>query len=179
MYKKIIFPTILILFCALMLSSCGAIVKSKARKYATIEKGAIPENFGEANAKILFVTSGKKSYDKYLKSNIKKVYKGNYELVSNSDMASGKYDDVSKYRYLFDFERETWSYHSNNSVIHGPGGGTSTSTVRRFAILDRKDGKMYVMPMTSGFWSKLQRMYLKNMEEVRLQNNGVVTLGFQ
>jgi len=25
--------------------------------------------------------------------------------------------------------------------------------------------------MTSGYWSKLQRMYLKNMEEVRAKNN--------
>lgn len=158
------------------LSSCGAIVKAKANKYASIEKGAIPTNFGEGNTEILFVTKGRKSYDKYLKSNIRKVYKGKYTLVTESDMESGMYEDVSKYRYLFDFERESYGYHSNNTVIYGQsalaGGNNATGQVRRFAIRDRQEEKTYTMSMTSSYWSKLQRVYLKNMEAVRIQNNG-------
>ncbi len=172
MIKKYLLPLTLVFILALSLSSCGALVKAKARKNATVEKGAIPANFGEGNTAILFRTTGKKSYDKYLKRNIRMVYKGNYELASNADIKSGKYDDISKYRYIFDYEGVSYSYRSNNTVIYGPGGGTGTGTVRRFAITDRKDDKMYVMPMTSGLWGKLQRMYLMNMEAVRSQNNG-------
>ena len=159
----------------LTLSSCGALVKSKATKYATVEKGAIPSDFGANNTIVLFVTSGKKSYDKYLKSNIRKVYRGNYELVSKEELKSNKYSDTDKYRYAFDFKKVFYSYHSNNSVIYGQSANTgmknATGQVRRFAITDRTDNKDYVMSMTSGYWSKLQRMYLKNMEEVRAKNN--------
>ncbi|CAN0590867.1 unnamed protein product [Ectocarpus sp. 12 AP-2014] len=164
----------------LTLSSCGAIVKAKANKYASIEEGAIPSNFGEGNTEVLFVTKGKKSYDKYLKSNIKKVYKGKYVFVMESDLKSDKYNNVAKYRYLFDFERESYGYHSSNTVIYGQsaiaGGNNATGQVRRFAIRDRQEEKTYTMPMTSSFWSKLQRVYLKNMEAVRIQNSTEVEL---
>lgn len=159
----------------MVLSSCGAIVKSKARKYASVEKGAIPANFAENNETVLFVMSGKKSYDKYLKSNIKKAYQGSYELVSKSDLKSDKYANTKKYRYIFDFEKESYSYHSNNQVIHGQsaltGMNNATGQIRRFSITDRVDDEVYVMSMTSGFWSKLQRVYFQNMEKVRAKNN--------
>ncbi|WP_350288235.1 hypothetical protein [uncultured Croceitalea sp.] len=176
MKKQIIILGLLIIT-LLTLSSCGVIVKAKARNYATIEKGAIPANFGENNSIVLFMTTGKKSYDKYLKSNIRKVYNGDYELVHKFDLNLEKYTDKSKYRFIFDFEKESYSYHSNNQTIYGQsaltGANNATGQVRRFAITDRTDDKKYVMKMTSGFWSKLQRMYLKNMEEVRAKNNGI------
>ena len=167
----------LLIFTLLTFNSCVALVKSKASKYATVEKGAIPSDFGANNTAVLFVTSGKKSYDKYLKSNIRKVYRGDYELVSKEELKSSKYSDTDKYRYVFDFKKVFYSYHSNNSVIYGQSANTgmknATGQVRRFAITDRRDNKDYVMSMTSGYWSKLQRMYLKNMEEVRVRNNGM------
>lgn len=172
MIKKSLFFPSLLLTCMFLMNSCGAIVKSKARKHATVEKGAIPPDFGEGNSIVLFITTGKKSYDKYLKSNIRKVYHGNHEFIRSWELNSGRYDDTSKFRYIFDYEKTSYSYRSNNTTIHGPGGGIGTGTVRRFSITDRIDDKTYVMPMTSSFWSKLQRMYLKNMEEIRIQNNG-------
>lgn len=176
MINKSLFPLTLVFILVLSLSSCGAIVKSKAKKYATVEKGAIPADFGKNNTVVLFVTSGKKSYDKYLKSNIKKAYQGKYELVSKSELTADKYSDTDKYRYVFDYKSVSYAYHSDNSVIYGQSAHTgmnnATGQVRRFLITDRTDDKEYVMSMTSGFWSKLQRMYLKNMEEVRVQNSG-------
>lgn len=175
--KKIQFTFVLLIVSLLTLSSCGAIVKTKAKKYATVEEGAIPANFGIDNSVVLFVTSGKRSYDKYLKSNIKKAYQGDYILVSKEDIVSSKYADKNKYRYIFDFKKESYSYHSNNATIYGQSAHTgmknATGQVRRFTITDRVDEKDYVMKMTSSFWSKLQRMYMKNMESVRVQNSGI------
>ncbi len=175
--KKIQITFTVLIIALLTLSSCGAIVKTKAKKLATVEEGAIPANFGGNNSVVLFVTSGKRSYDKYLKRNIKKAYQGNYELVSKEALNSAKYADKDKYRYIFDFKKEFYSYHSDNAVIYGQSAHTgmknATGQVRRFGITDRIDKKDYVMSMTSGFWSKLQRMYIKNMETVRLQNTGI------
>ena len=159
----------LIVLGAFMLSSCGVLVKAQAKKYATVEKGAIPMDFGKEQTTLLFVTSSR-SYNKYLKKNIKKAYHGNYELVVLEDLHNKKYNDLSKYRYIFDYNYVTYTYHNDNEVIYGPGGGIATGKVKRFAITDRKEDKMYIMPMTSGFWSKLQRVYLKNLDEQRIKN---------
>ncbi len=172
--KKQLSTLSFLLIIVFTLSSCGAIVKSKAKKYATVEKGAIPADFGENNTVVLFVTSGKRSYDTYLKSNIKKAYHGKYELVSKSELRADRYSNTAKYRYIFDYKSVSYAYHSDNAVIYGQSANTgmnnATGQVRRFLITDRTDDKEYVMSMTSGFWSKIQRMYLRNMETVRIKN---------
>ncbi len=155
------------------LYSCGAIVKAKANQYATVEQGAIPEDFGVHNDTVLFITY-RNSYNKYLKRNLRKVYKGPHELVTQEELASETYTNVAKYRYVFDYTYNSYQYQSNNETLYGPGGGTGTGQVRRFHVLDRLEQKEYVMPMTSSFWSKLQRIYLKNLEMQRVKNQAVM-----
>ncbi len=145
-----------------MLSSCGAIVKSKANKYLTEEEGAIPPDFGKENTTLLFITH-RNSYNKYLKKNTRKIYQGDYELISKKEFESNsKYEDISKYRFVFDYSAVSPGY----TVIRGDGSMRDPLyDVKKFRILDRKSEKEYVSKMTSSFWSKLQKVYLKNLNE--------------
>jgi hypothetical protein len=153
-----------------LMNSCGSLVKNKAENYVTVEKGAIPENFGAGNTTMLFIVKSKKSYDKYLVSNIEEVYNGKYELITNQELLSAKYQNLKEYPYYLDFNLKTYQRYSRNSTIHGPGGGFTTSSLRQFYIKDRRSEKEYKMKMTSGYWSKLQRVYIENMEAERLKN---------
>jgi hypothetical protein len=86
-----------------LLTSCGAAVTSMANKHLTEERGAIPPDFGKDNSTIVFITY-KRSYNKYLKKNVKKIYKGKYEFATKEDFESlEKYNDIDRYRYVFDF----------------------------------------------------------------------------
>jgi hypothetical protein len=163
----------LIVLFSFLLSSCGAIVKVKAKKYATVQEGAIPEDFGTGNVTMLFITKSKKSYDKYLKKNVERCYQGKYELITHKTLEQDQYQDLETYPYYFDFGYKTYQRFTSNEVIHGPGGTRLTSgMVRKFFIIDRKTDKKYEMGMTSSYWSKLQRMYIKNLEAERLKNSG-------
>lgn len=166
---KLFLSTICIVL-SLILNSCGALVKGKANKYATVEQGAIPQEFGQDNITLLFITKGKRSYDKYLKRNVKKAYHGKYKFISITDLSSDSYSNLDEYPYYFDFQAKQYQSYSQNEVIHGPGGGFKRSTVRKFAIHDRRTNTTYPIKMTSGYWSKLQRVYIKNMEAQRLKN---------
>lgn len=145
-----------------LLTSCGAIVKSKGSNYLTEEKGAIPPEFGKENNTLLFITHHR-SYNKYLKKNTKKIYKGNYELVSENEFRTNdKYKDLNKYRFVFDY-----NYVSPGGTITKIDGtiGTPHYNVKKFRILDRKENKEYVSKITSSYWSKLQKVYLKKLNE--------------
>ncbi len=141
-----------------LFTSCGAIVKGKANKYLTEEKGAIPPEFGKENTTLLFITH-KRSYNKYLKKNVKKRFKGNYEIISSNELnANDKYQDIIKYRYVFDYDYRSYSYTKSDL---SPG----TGQVKKFYILDRKNNKRFASKMTSSYWSKLQKVYLKKLNE--------------
>lgn len=141
----------------LLLTSCGAIVKSKANKYLTEEKGAIPPEFGKENTTVLFVTHHR-SYNKYLKKNVKKIFKGDYEFIREGEYGLEKYDDKNKYRFVFDYNYISYDY-TNQSLE------TKYGKVKKFNILDRKTDKRFVSKMTSSYWSKLQKVYLKKLNE--------------
>ncbi|QXP60437.1 hypothetical protein [Olleya sp. HaHaR_3_96] len=174
--KHYLFLTIFISTITL-LSSCGAIVKSKANKNITEEKGAIPPDFGEDNSTIVFITHHR-SYNKYLKKNVKKIYKGKYEFATEEEFETqDKYNDVHKYRYIFDYSyRPAGSVWKSNTINSGD---FSTTTIRnrpalynvkKFSVVDRKKEKIYKSNMTSSFWSKLQKVYLKKLNEKRMEN---------
>jgi hypothetical protein len=141
-----------------ILTSCGAIVKGKANKNLTEEKGAIPPEFGSEKTTILFITH-KRSYNKYLKKNVRKIYKGDSEIISTEELNSNtKYDNIEKYRYIFDYDYKSYTY-TRSDLSSGSG------QVKTFYILDRKNGTKYFSPMTSSYWSKLQKIYLKKLNE--------------
>ncbi len=146
-----------------LLSSCGAIVKSKANNNLTEEKGAIPPEFGNKNTTMLFI-SHHRSYNKYLKKNVKKIYKGNSEIISTEELNSNtEYRNTEKYRYIFDYDYKSYSYTKSD-------GSFGNGQVKKFYVLDRKNEKKYKSPMTSGYWSKLQKVYLKKLNE-KLERN--------
>lgn len=145
-----------------LLSSCGAIVKSQGNKYLTEERGAIPPEFGKENTTLLFITHHR-SYNKYLKRNTKKIYQGEYELISEDEFKSNtKYQDKNKYRFVFDYNYKSPGY----DVIRADGSTRAPLyNVKKFRIFDRKEKKEYVSKITSSFWSKLQKVYLKKLNE--------------
>ena len=153
----------------LLLSSCGAIVKSKANKYLTEENGAIPPEFGNENTTVLFLTHHR-AYNKYLKRNVEKIYEGDYELITGEEFESNhKYQDIDKYRFVFDYDYIVYDYtmydYTNQSLK------VKYGKVKKFNVLDRKIDKRFVSKMTSGYWSKLQKVYLKNLNEKRISVN--------
>jgi len=93
---------IFILFTStIFLTSCGAILKGKVKKYATVEKGAIPPNFGADSTVLLFATH-ERSYNKFLKRNIKKAYTGPFLIVSDNtddtnDISNKSFDTYSMF----------------------------------------------------------------------------------
>lgn len=153
-------------------TSCGAIVKGMANKHITEEKGAIPPDFGKENTTILFITHHK-SYNKYLKKNVKKLYKGEYEFVSEEEFESNeKYKNLNKYRFIFDYSyRPAGSVWKTSTINSGSHSITTTRnrpalySVKKFTIVDRKAEKIYKSRLTSSMWSKLQKIYLKKLNE--------------
>lgn len=165
MYRPIkLFAFIFILF--VHLNSCGVLMRAKAKKYVTIAKGAIPPNFGADNSGILFLTH-QNSYNRYLKRNIRKAYGGPHGFMGPEELEE---KGAGTYRYIFDYGYRTGQRFSPNTVVHGAGGGLSTTRVKQFFITDTKTDSSYILKVTSGYWSKLQRFYLKKLEEERIRN---------
>lgn len=158
-----------------LFSSCGAIVTSKANNHITEEKGAIPPDFGNDNSVLVFITHHR-SYNKYLKKNVEKIYKGKFEYATEKEFESDeKYKDLEKYRYVFDYSNSpAGSVFTSNPVSTG-GSGTimrpALYDVKMFSVVDRKTKKVYTSRLTSSFWSKLQRVYLKKLNEKRVSNS--------
>ena len=150
----------------MLLSSCGALIQNKAKNYATVEAGAIPQDFGEDGAGVVFLTY-ERSHNKYLKKNVRKVFRGPHIFLP-LNAADSLRNAVGGYRYLFGYDGRYGQRYSSNTVIYGPGGGMNTYRVRRFYLRDLKTDSTYTLGMMSGFWSKLQRYYLKKLEEQRL-----------
>lgn len=145
------------------LSSCiflimGPIVQAKARKELTEEKGAIPPDFGKDKSTLLVVKTGINSYDKYLIKNFKS-YVGKYQIIESADTASSKYTDKVKFRYKFDYNDNV-----NTMVVYSDG-SSMPLVVRRFYIYDRALSKSYSADMTSGYFSKVMKAYIENLNK--------------
>ena len=101
---------VILILITTILNSCGAAVKSVANNHLTEEKGAIPPNFGANNTTLVFITY-RKSYNKYLKKNVKKYYTGEHEFVTNEEFnRDKKYKNLDKYRYVFDYKSVSPGY---------------------------------------------------------------------
>ncbi len=145
---------------SISLNSCffwasAAVAKRKAKKELTVDKRAIPADFGKNKSTMLVVKTGKKSYDKYLIKNFKE-YVGDYRIVTSEALDSAKYSDKKQFRYVFNFKFEAHS-------IMGHDGFTTTIDVRRFSIEDRFDGLLYQSPMTSSYFGKVMKAYIENL----------------
>lgn len=155
----------------LLLCSCGSVVKGYANKHLTEKKGAIPPALGKEKSTIVFITHHD-SYNRYLEKNVKEYYTGKYEFVSEEKFETeDKYRDLDKYRFIFDYndnpEETMWESMNiqSDSTITNSKERPDVYNVKRFAIADRKEEKIYVSNITSNFSSALQKVYLKKMSE--------------
>jgi hypothetical protein len=158
-----------------LLTSCGAVVTSKANNHITVEKGAIPPDFGNDNSVLVFITHHR-SYNKYLKKNVEKMYKGKFEYATEKEFESNeKYKDIEKYRYVFDYSNSPAGSVFTSNPVSTRGSGTvlrpALFDVKRFSVVDRKAKKVYSSNLTSSFWSKIQKVYLKKLNEKRISNS--------
>ncbi|WP_203256795.1 hypothetical protein [Hyunsoonleella ulvae] len=167
------FNFLFLIFLISLLSSCGSLVKSLALKSYTVEKGAIPPDFGKDNSTLICVLTGKNSRDKYLKKHVEKIYKGKYVFVLSGDMPafnnkSNEYSDIEKYRYVFDFKRNYRTTFTPNPVSNRTDVGSVP--LSNYFIVDRKYNKTYNSGGESGYFSKLIEAYMINLEKQRLKN---------
>lgn len=158
----------LLLSTAVLSASCGAIVKGVSGSQISVEKHAIPPDFGKDSSFLVCVTSGKNSYDKYLKRGTEKYFHGLHVYINEKDIRSSQYADSSKYRYLF--SRSVSSY--SNSTFNAQSGtfDKSNITTNSLGIYDRVTGITYLCPVTSSFFAKLIESYMAKLEEQRLKN---------
>lgn len=141
---------------ALFLSSCGISVKPKSKQYISVERGAIPPDFGVENSTLLCI-SGTKQYTKYLIKNFESLYLRDFKVIEKNDLQSDKYDDIEKYRFVFDFYEVFKVQNTSN--------GSTTRSSKKFFITDRKDGKKYHCQFTTPYYSKLQKVYIEKLNE--------------
>ncbi|WP_420570689.1 hypothetical protein [Kordia sp.] len=157
------FKTILLLTLvttSFLMNSCGVLVKAKARKSITEENGAIPPDLGKENTTMIFFLYHR-SYNRYLKKNAKKFYKDDYIFLTEEEFTKNEtYRDISKYRYIFKFDYIHYTVPDFNSPSF-----EKRRRVKKFYIVDRKTGITYKSKMTSGLWSKLQKVYFEKLSE--------------
>ncbi|PWJ28750.1 hypothetical protein [Sediminitomix flava] len=149
-------------------TSCGAYVKMRAISKITVENDAIPPDFGTEETILLCVITGKKGYDKYMKKHVSNEYHGKYEFVMRKDINSDKYQNTSKYKYLFDFEK--LQYKTTHSADTPSGFETITITTASYYLFDRDENITYKCPNTSSYFSRIIQAYMINLENERIKN---------
>lgn len=167
LFKTVITYSLLMIL-TLSLNSCF-ILKGIESKYAktdfTTENDAIPPSFGENNAILLCVLKDRNSYDKFLKSAVKKNYKGEYVLIYSSDLSSDKYKDLEKYRYIFDYDDGTVNTTSWSDGL------SASSTMKRFYVGDRLEKKIYQTGTEYSYFANAMKIYMTNLEIKRMSSN--------
>lgn len=165
--NKILLGIYLILACFFM-NSCGIMVLQTGIATITVKNKALPPDFGKDNTVLICILTGKRNYDKSMKKHVINEYGGLYEFVLREDLHSDKYNDFSKYRYVFDYNEITRSKQVRNSTTGMM--DTQDTTTASYYILDRKKDMQYISPFTSSFFGKLIKAYMRNLEKERLRH---------
>ena len=164
--NRLKFVLFLVLICSLY-SSCGIIVKAKARSAITIEKGAIPADFCSNGETVIFILYNRGSYDNGLKRNVKNNYSGNAVFVTRSEMDNNStYADKETYRYIFDYDYHTYTYMAQD--FNGGISQMRTGRVKEFFIYDRLTNRHYKSNFTSAYFGKVQKVYLRKLNAMLL-----------
>lgn len=158
--KKIL---LLLLVCFTM-QSCyylgAAIEAPKMRREYTEKNDAIPPDFGKNNTVLILKKRGG-SYNRPLKSAIKK-YLGEYVYLESKENVDEKYQDKSKYRYVFDYTNgksfSTTTKYGNLAPT------TDTKTLKKFFIYDRLLDKTYQSGAEFHQFQKGLKVYFENLE---------------
>ncbi len=153
----------------LLFTSCKSPMFSYAKRETTIENGAIPPDFGKEDVVMLCVLAGYKAYDKQMKKQVSENYFGKYEFITKKQINSSQYENVEKFRYLFDSEEgavNTPSHDSRGERL------LTYDTDFTFIIVDRKNKVTYKSPFKTITFPAVIEAYMINLEALRLANNG-------
>ncbi len=150
---------ILCMIITLLISTSCTLVKTLALSRITVERGAIPPEFGNDSTFLICILKEEKRYNKYLIKHVKENYHGNYEFVTKVEFDFITYRDITKYRYIFDMNRRVWYSQMSNNY----------SRSFQYSITDLKEKIVYKCPVTSSFYSKLILAYMINLEKERLK----------
>ncbi len=160
---------LILTFSLLAFNSCGVIVKTMALNNYSVKKNAIPPEFGNEDTVLLCILKGSNSRRKYTGRAFTKKYHGKVEFIETMELYSKKYEDVNKYRYVFDYNSgnlgATISQNQSTGFIE-----TSTPSTSNYFMLDRKKWKNYNSGFSSGFYGKLLKAYAINLEKKRLES---------
>lgn len=168
--KKIIL--IFLLFFAILLgfSSCYNI--QEIAETITIESGEIPSDMAVEDFVIIGVLKENKNYDKWLAKSFE-VYTGDYILLTEKEIENNEiYRDVSKYRYIFDYDFKTVrnkDYRAPSTRMPGESDFHERDYIKyTYFIYDRQDsGKTYVRKSGSGYYGKEIKVYLTAIDLIR------------
>ncbi|MGH1387599.1 hypothetical protein [Kordia sp.] len=157
--KRIQLALLLPIFSIIFLfNSCATLVTDEAKRLITEESGAIPPDLGKENTTMIFLMYHG-SYNRYMKRNVRNIYKGNYIFLRKREFKNNKkYQDISKYRYVFGFEYTLLDPEGKYFFDDNP-------DVKKFFIYDRKTNTTYTTEFMSSSWSRLQIGYLHNLNK--------------
>lgn len=142
----------------LLFNSCGS--TSSVAKTITIESGQVPPGMKTESFILIGTLTGRKSYDKYVKKNFEE-YTGKYILATEEEIKT-KYSDVSKYRYVMDYEKSQENMRTDITSKE-----RHIVNYYRYFILDRKENKEYVRRSASSFYALEMKAYLEAIEGIR------------
>lgn len=136
---------------------------------------AIPPDFGKKGEVFLFLLTDKKVYNKTIRKQGEKHYHGPKEFVLMEELNTEKYDDTDTYRYYISSDltikrNEVPNLQKRNAA--DPDFVTRTVASYNLFVVDRKEDLTYDWPITSSFFGKLMKSYVRALEKKRLEEQG-------
>jgi hypothetical protein len=106
-----------------------------------------------------------------MKKHVLNEYHGKYEFVLSEELDSDKFKDTSKYKFVFDLDKITYSrtYFERVPQTNVVQSKSRDYTTASYYILDRQKDIRYYSPITSSFFAKLIQSYMINLEKERLK----------
>lgn len=131
-----------------------------------------PSEFGKDSVfNLLVQIMNFKKFDKYLTKNFKENYTGEYTFINSEEIESKRFEDLSKYRYIFYANQNVNLVMSSNAS--GKGSSYSQSLTYSYSIKDRISGKIYTTKISSGAFSAFMKAYIIQLEIIKNQNRGI------
>lgn len=142
-------------FCILILSFCT----SAFSQDSTENEGIAPE-FSKFKGVLLVLENRdfkENTLNRMINRRFEKKYKGEYEMITEDDLAGNTYKDNKKYRFIVQLR---------NGRTGTSGGGSSDQT--KFVMTDRLTDVKYETRIYTN-WTHLMNQYIDLLEKLRLK----------
>lgn len=162
------FLSFLITACLIFPSCSRRSFEKKLTSETTVEKGAIPADFGKSNFTLLYVGFGREKVDNIVKEVLENEYHGKYEAVSNDEYQQNmrRYNDSTKYQYVLTISSSTTSHIS----VTSDHSGDMTFLHIHYLLIDAKTKKTYNCPATVNWYEHVMKVYIQSLENQRKKN---------